>query len=425
MASFFDNYTSIKDFNPPTTTLQEIQWSDELFSTSYVPKGMKARPDGAKAAQACRGIINWYFGAPDSKALKNNTQAALYGMKINDEEYLVPDSLVGTQVIDIQNAVETNLTRYHPDPTITVLIDEQRAQDPSQIKKKDIIECIAKVEEGLASLDDRQKYINLVGFMVLTTLRLIIKDLTPVSKHIMTKIHDHYSNLFSNDYPLDQPVPPPNALCKEGIRSVFKHLESSSKEVLAIMVAARSMESEGSRSRHGVLDASCLLTVKYTGMGAYSHCITAALKYSRTPYDLLTYVATLKNQPTCKGILDVLQKYEAQNQRSFSWSRLFDDGAFPWLSGRKAPAFTYLMILLVNAGVEVEGTTLTVADVEKPLLKSICNELILAFSGSATSDALTSKSRDILSKATSRSSGKPRPRPGPAYDDDEHSSGSC
>lgn len=234
-------------------------------------------------------------------------------MMINGEEYLIPESLVGGPEIDIGNPVETVLTKYHPDTSIIILNDGQRSQDQNQVFKSDIEKWIADVEEGLADVNLRQKYINLVGFIMLTMLRLIIKDLSPVSKHIMTKIHDHYSNLFSSDYPLNNPVPPPNALCKEGIRTVFKHLESSSKEVLSIMVAARSMVSDGSRSRHGVLDASCLLTLKYTGMGAYSHCITAALKYSRTPYDLLTYVATKKNQPTCKGILDVLQNYEANN----------------------------------------------------------------------------------------------------------------
>lgn len=423
MSSFFDNYSSIKDFNPPTTTLQEIKWSDDLFSTTYVPKGKRARTQVDKAAKACKNILNWYFGATDSKHLKNNTLAVLYGMMINEDEYLIPDSLIGGIEIDIGNPVETALTKYHPDTSITILNDGQRSQDQLQMFKSDIEKWISDAEEGLANVDSRQDYINLVGFMMLTLLRLIIKDLSPVSKHIMTRIHDHYLNLFGKDYPLAGPVPPPNALCKEGIRTVFKHLESSSKEVLSIMVAARAMVSDGSRSRHGVLDASCLLTLKYTGMGAYSHCITAALKYSRTPYDSLTYVATKKNQPTCKGILDVLQNYESKEEKSFSWSRLFDDGAFPWLSGRKAPAFTYLMILLVNAGVDVEGVTLTIAEIEKPMIKAICNELILAFSGSATGDALTSKSRDIISKASSRSSGRPGPRSGTADDDDDKCSG--
>lgn len=134
--------------------------------------------------------MNWYFGTSDSKHLKNDTLAALYGMMINGEEYLIPESLVGGPEIDIGNPVETVLTKYHPDTSIIILNDGQRSQDQNQVFKSDIEKWIADVEEGLADVNLRQKYINLVGFIMLTMLRLIIKDLSPVSKHIMTKIHD-------------------------------------------------------------------------------------------------------------------------------------------------------------------------------------------------------------------------------------------
>lgn len=348
-----DKYKPLELWSPTTSSLASITWQDEVFLKDFSPKVAWERPSASNIQVAALYFLDAYVGHDNGKPMKAAVWSLLYGMTLlNTDEYFVHDLLGGNEIPSVTH-------NSGPQPQYQTLADIPDASgsmiEGLHYTSADLKTWYSQVKKAIE--DESAVAINYIAFIAATCIRLITKEDLSVATHLMNYTNKNFQSIWSLSPPTDKCPPPPSLNFFSIWHASFPRSEPESRRLLTIMIHVGILKPDGSSTRMGIANASCLLCLRYTGMGCYAYTMSASRALNCTPMHLIKHTLTTNSLQVITAVLEVMQNYEDPKQRqiTFPWARLLSEGAFQEVSAKANPEYCYLMIVLSNACRAVTG----------------------------------------------------------------------
>lgn len=288
--ALLERFKGIETLNPNINTLPHVNWNDAYFQQSFAAKVPRQRPPVANAQAAAKFFLDLYLGGPKKDTLKNAVWTLIYSTTLtNEDEYLVPEALInGIEIGGVAYQREADVV-YAPLPEVVAMIGAHD-YDGKHYTEADCKQWYRDIDQKLTEGD--KNAINYVAYLAMTCIRLITKDIITVSKCIQASVNKNFANLWKKDPPTDRIPPPPSQPFNQTWTSVFLSGEGPIKDLVTLMIRIGITDSENSVCRIGIANATCLLNLRYTGMGCYACTMAAAAVLNVFPMVLIQHVLT-------------------------------------------------------------------------------------------------------------------------------------
>lgn len=258
-------------------------WNDSAFEENFKPLCQaKTLLDLTSSKTAVKVLRTWYVGGPLPESVATTILAVWYHIEIHGysvfNEGLKTGGKIEYRAPGTADVLD-KLSYSCPLPILsqTSISSQAGLEHPgSQTSESINVSDVATWYKTLCAMLDEQEEkekrlpeeaIQIVGFLFMNMMRLTVKEVDLVCKHIYEKSYSAYSALWSKPQGLTV-FYPPHINTARLFAELFKKFSSNSTVCLAAQVYSYGRVSEHAQSTiRGVFRAGNLLSLIKTGMG--------------------------------------------------------------------------------------------------------------------------------------------------------------
>jgi len=188
--------------------------------------------------------------------------------------------------------------------------------------------------------DKGSNVINYLGFIAGIMCRMSVKDPIAVSNHIVENTIDRFFSIFGSN-PSINFTPPPNSVSCQTWSQDMRKMSPGCNQLLTILITAKvCVDPVAKNDIEGLLRAMCLLSLNAVGLGALNWASKAAELTQMELSEFLSRMCLGLYRKPAYDIYRVLVFVSENNQKTFVYARLFQEGAFIQLSTKNNPDFS-------------------------------------------------------------------------------------